>query len=111
MKPRKGERVRFNYFASETTGKLIRDFSEENDISYNDSIDHFVELGLKLRRPLPKSYEINDKKIRAGLDDLMKVVEGIGTEDDVRECFEEISSMKTTLSSILDILEAKGLRR
>lgn len=111
MEQKKEARRRFNYFTSETTGKLIEDFSEENGISLNEAIDHFVELGLKLRRPLPKKYEINDKKIRAALDDVMRTVESIGTEDDVRQCFDEIRSIKEDMSSILSILEKKGLRR
>ena len=108
---KEARRRRFNYFTSDVTGKLIEDFSKENDISLNEAIDHFVELGLKLRRPLQKKYEINDKKIRAALDDVMRTVESIGTEDDVRKCFDEIRSIKEDMSSILSILEKKGLRR
>ena len=108
---KEARRRRFNYFTSDDTGKLIGDFSKENDISLNEAIDHFVELGLKLRRPLQKKYEINDKKIRAALDDVMRTVESIGTEDDVRKCFDEIRSIKEDMSSILSILEKKGLRR
>lgn len=111
MKGKTKNKIRYDFQTSETVGKMIEDFSKENDLSYQDTINHFLELGLKFRRPIPKQYEINDRKIRQGLSDVMDTVGRIGTEQDIQDVFKEVGAIRSDLEEILDILKKKGLRR
>lgn len=111
MKYGKGYTVRSHFITTETTENLIKKYAVENDISYNDALNRIVELGLKLRRPIPKKYEINDQKIRKSLSEIIDVTSKIGTENDVQDVFEEVGFIRNSLSQILDILNKKGLNK
>lgn len=112
MKGKKENTFRFDITTSETVGEIIEDFSKENNLSYNDTINHFIELGLKLRRRIPQRYVVNDTLIRQRMDDAMRMVASLGDTDDVKSTMSEIRHIRETLDAILHLLsKQKEMRK
>lgn len=103
--------VRPHFKTTPRVEEKLKTFSEENNLSYSQSVNYMIELGLRLRRPTPKKYLLNDEKIRVSLSKLSIIGSRIESEPDFENVLRDLDEMAVEFSNINKILDEGGLRR